>query len=173
MKSIFLVPVEHRNEKRLLVKFPYDSELIGIIKKVEGATFSATHKSWHVANNPVTLKELFRIFKGFAFVDASAVSERSSKLEKEKVGSNSRQEAVNGDQLAVTSKLATEDLQLTTEKKGEALFDPLRKGRVVLMEIVDEKKIILRFPFAKAHVAKIKTLPYYTWHKEEKHWSFP
>ena len=59
------------------------------------------------------------------------------------------------------------------KKEGEPLFNPERKGRVVLMDIIDEKKIILRFPFAKAHVAKVKTLPYYQWHKEGKYWSFP
>ena len=53
------------------------------------------------------------------------------------------------------------------------MLNPERKGRVVMMEIVDEKKIILRFPFARAHVAKVKTLPYYQWHKAEKYWSFP
>jgi integrase/recombinase XerD len=76
MKKILLKPIVHRNENRLLVKFPYDAELIAIIRKVEGATFSATHKSWHVANNPEKLKELFRVFKGFASVDTTAVFDK-------------------------------------------------------------------------------------------------
>ena len=77
MKQIQIIPVDHRGEKRLLVKFDYDAELIGIIKKVEGATFSNTHKSWHVANNPEKLKELFRVFKGLASVDTTAVFDKT------------------------------------------------------------------------------------------------
>jgi site-specific recombinase XerD len=38
---------------------------------------------------------------------------------------------------------------------------------------VDYKKIILRVPFAKEHIIKLKTIPYYYWHKEDKYWSFP
>jgi integrase/recombinase XerD len=81
MKQINLETVIHRNEKRLLVKFPYDSELIGIIKKVEVATFSATHKSWHVPNNKETLNELFRLFKEIATIDTKKVNEENSKLQ--------------------------------------------------------------------------------------------
>jgi site-specific recombinase XerD len=69
MKQIILVPVVHHDEKRLLVKFPYDSELVGIIKKIEGSTFSNTHKSWHVANNPEKLKELHTVFNGCASIE--------------------------------------------------------------------------------------------------------
>jgi integrase/recombinase XerD len=76
MKQIILVPVVHRDEKRLLVKFPYDSELVSIIRKIEGSTFSNTHKSWHVANNPEKLKELFIVFNGFASLDTTAVFDK-------------------------------------------------------------------------------------------------
>ncbi|MGD0712305.1 MAG: site-specific tyrosine recombinase/integron integrase [Bacteroidales bacterium] len=197
MKLIHLIPVNHKNEKRLLVKFPYDAELIAIIRKVEGATFSATHKSWHVANNPEKLKELFRVFKGFASVDTTAVfdkvpffteqkpvvklkagriEENNSEVRIEKLdlkkedGKGRKGEVEKGRQVDKGNGRTGET---ANEKEGEPLFDPERKGRVVMMEIVDEKKIILRFPFAKAHVAKVKTLPYYTWNKEGKYWSFP
>lgn len=73
LKTIIITPVLHRNKNRLLVKFGYDSELISLIRKVEGATFSATHKSWHVADNPENRKELPGLFKDVALVDATAV----------------------------------------------------------------------------------------------------
>lgn len=73
MKTIILKPVNHRGAERLLVSFAYDAELIALIKKVEGATFSSTLSNWHVSNNRETLKELFRIFKGIAFLDTTAI----------------------------------------------------------------------------------------------------
>jgi site-specific recombinase XerD len=47
------------------------------------------------------------------------------------------------------------------------------KPNTVIVEVVDNKKILLRFPFAKEHVARIKNIPYYYWHNEGKFWSFP
>ncbi len=206
MKQIQIIPVVHRQEKRLLVKFDYDVKLISIIKKVEGATFSITRKSWHVANNPEKLKELFRVFKGFASVDTTAVFDkipfltekkpikklapgnyednsdvRVQKSEK-KVEPESKvkveldkEEEKNKKGNLPNGEASTHQQEAVDKEKieGEPLFDPERKGRIVLMNIIDEKKIILRFPFAKAHVAKVKTLPYYQWHKAEKYWSFP
>ena len=73
MKTIILKPVNHRGAERLIVQFPYDNELIALLKKVEGATFSSTLENWHIANNRENLKELFRLFKGIAFLDTTAV----------------------------------------------------------------------------------------------------
>lgn len=81
MKNIQLIPVVHRNANRLLVKFDYDAKLIGIIKKVEGATFSYTHKSFHVPNSKVIINELFRLFNGMAFIDTSAVFDKKVETE--------------------------------------------------------------------------------------------
>jgi len=71
MKTILLKPVNHRGAERLLVIFPYDAQLISLIRNVEGVTFSSTFKSWHVPNDGQTLDELFRLFKGTAWVDCS------------------------------------------------------------------------------------------------------
>ena len=149
MKQIHLTHIEHRGEKRLLVKFPYDSKLITLIKKIEGATFSNTHKSWHVADSTGVVDELRGLFDGVAVIE-----EESSKMQ---VVSSKKDAAAVGSQQSANEKLPTPNSKLQT----------------VNIDIIDEKKIILRFPFAKEHVAKIKTLPLYYWHKEEKYWSFP
>jgi site-specific recombinase XerD len=199
MKSIQLIPLEHKGEKRMLVKFPYDLELIAIVKKVADAKWSQTHKSWHVADTPEKIKEVVNAFKGLANVDTSIANEKIPFLRdrtpvkkaevKVETGNGRQGETVNGNQLSVNGvkeKVISKQLAVgkeesskfkvsgsKLEKEGQPLFDPERKGRVVMMEIVDEKKIILRFPFARAHVAKVKTLPYYQWHKEGRYWTFP
>ncbi|MCK9612093.1 MAG: tyrosine-type recombinase/integrase [Bacteroidales bacterium] len=168
MKEIVLKPVNHRGAERLLVIFPYDKELIPLIKKVDGATFSATHKSWHVPNTMETIRELFGIFKGKAWVDTSAVFNVNP---------------FTGESQADTkTKTACMDVKLpnnktTTEGNEKSDVTPLfrykKASGSVMMEILDEKKIILKFPFAKHHVARMKMLPYYFWDKEKQHWTFP
>ncbi|HNW99490.1 MAG TPA: tyrosine-type recombinase/integrase [Bacteroidales bacterium] len=306
MKTIQLIHVEHRNEKCLLVKFPFDEELIAVVKKIKNARFSKTYKSWYVPDNKETIKELFSLFKDIAVISEQRKSDpprRSEKITDENLNNRklnsgevqglkgiqdscmrneNNSECCNDDhrdentEFDKSEKLIrrsegiienTENPKLQTSNtkfqfpvskikdefsniqklengknseccsasRGEESEDernenranpkvqnpnfkfkfsdskninenskditsenknnsetvhgdsedrsekpelkkegaPLRKGGVVLMDIIDEKKIILRFPFAKAHIAKIKTLPYYIWHKEEKYWSFP
>ena len=184
MKTIQIIPVVHRNENRLLVKFGYDSKFISLIKKVEGATFSATHKSWHIANNPENLKELFRLYKDVAAVDTTAVFGKSSKLQvtssksvgnpQSAVSSEKKKTGEMGDDVnGRKGDCITAINKIAGKKEGKLFFMQGEKSSVVSIDIIDEKKIILRFPLARAHVAKMKTLPYCYWHKEEKHWSFP
>jgi site-specific recombinase XerD len=73
MKTITIKRVTHRGDKRLLVSFDYNSELISIVRQIQGNAWSKTHNSWHVPNNPESLKEIFRVFKGKAFIDSKEV----------------------------------------------------------------------------------------------------
>ena len=181
MKQIILVPIVHRNEKRLLVKFPYNSKLVSIIRKVAGSTFSNTHKSWHVADTKENLYEILNSFKDFAEVDASLAFEKIPFLRdhtplKKSEEVNSKTEVVQQSVVLGSSQSSVDSVQssvIKSEKEGEAFFNPLRTSSIVSMDIIDEKKIILKFPFAKAHIAKIKTLPLYYWDKDNKQWTFP
>ncbi len=47
------------------------------------------------------------------------------------------------------------------------------KTITITIRVLDNKKIVLQVPYSIEHIAKIKTIPYYFWHKEEKYWSFP
>jgi integrase/recombinase XerD len=99
MKTIILKPVNHRGAERLLVIFDYDTQLIALIKQIEGATWSQTNKSWHVPDNEETLQELLRIFNGKALIDKSAVFKKdessNSKSHPAPAGSNSKSQVTN------------------------------------------------------------------------------
>jgi len=168
MKKILLIPVVHRNEKRLLVKFDYDSKLIAIIKKVEGATWSKTHRSWYVDDSPEKIREVVNVYKGLAEVDVSIAYERIPFLRDRTPLQKSKSDIVP-DIIKKSVILKNESLK----PEREPLPKPQRKSGIVSMDIIDERKIILKFPFARVHVAKMKTLPCYFWDKDKKLWRFP
>ncbi len=132
----------------MLVQFPYDMELIACIRKVKGATFSSSYKSWHVPNSNESIEELKRVFAGVAEIVEENVEREKMEFEKEEPSHDSC-------------------------GKEEPLAINRMKPTLVIIEVEDYRKIILRFPFAKEHIAKIKTLPYYYWNKNERYWSFP
>ena len=177
MKTIELKPITHRGAERLLVSFAYDTELIALIRKVKGATFSSTHKSWHVANNRDTLAELFQIFKGKAFLDTTAVfkKEVNSNSTVQNPDSNIKEtNTVFSD--SDNSKSEVTQVEVHSIKKN---FEPytendneIQKSITVQLDIIDYRKIILKFPFGKEHIAKMKTIPYYFWDKNQKCWTF-
>ncbi len=56
--------------------FDYDVELISLLKKVKGASWSNTRKSWFVEDKEGTLQELLKVFKGIAWVDYSRLKDK-------------------------------------------------------------------------------------------------
>jgi integrase/recombinase XerD len=81
-KIIEVRAIEHNKQSRLALYFPIDKELIALVKTLPDACWSQSQKCWHIANNRTNLKELFRVFKGIAYVNANALFLPKPKQEK-------------------------------------------------------------------------------------------
>ena len=173
MKNIQLIPVVHHDQKRVLVKFEYEKELHRIIKTLTSATWSKTYKSWHVADTPEKIREVINAFEGIAKVDVSVVYEKISFLRDRTALENANRKMEEEKKKAASFSIAKPPVPEPVIEEKLSWVDTRKKSRVVTMQIVDEKKIILNFPFAKEHVAKMKTLPLYLWNAKEKQWTFP
>ena len=68
MKKIVLKKLIHRNLNHIALYFDFDSQLQQIAKNL-GCTWSNTHKCWYINNTPANLKELYRIYKGVAYIN--------------------------------------------------------------------------------------------------------
>ena len=66
----------HKGQRCIALDFPYDTALIAAAKEA-GAKWSATERCWHVPNGPEHIKTLFRVFKGKAWVDSTALSTKA------------------------------------------------------------------------------------------------
>ncbi len=140
METIVVKRALHKGLPRLFILFDYNTELIALIKQLDGAKWSQTRKGWYVEDSEENLQRIISLFKGIADINTAEVIVKEEK-----------------------NYAITEPKPVVIEEK---------KPNTVSIEVIDYKKIILRFPFAKEHIAKIKTIPYYFWHKEEKYWSF-
>ena len=76
MKTLTLDITDHRGKQALLLKFPYDNELINLVKQLAGATWSRTHDTWYVTYSIQVLHEIKKLFEGFAIIDASILKEK-------------------------------------------------------------------------------------------------
>ncbi len=53
MQQILYLPIQHKNEKRILVKFNYNASLITKLKQTTDAKWSTTLKAWHIADTEI------------------------------------------------------------------------------------------------------------------------
>ncbi|MFN7372129.1 MAG: phage integrase N-terminal SAM-like domain-containing protein [Cyclobacteriaceae bacterium] len=73
MITIKVEKLFHRNEPRLALRFPKDAALQQVVRTLPDARFSATHRCWYINNRPNRVTELFKLFKGKAYLDVTAL----------------------------------------------------------------------------------------------------
>ena len=75
MKNVIVERVIHDGESRVALRFPYDTELISVVKGFPGARWSATMKYWHIPDNPGIVSKLEELLKGKAILDYSVLEQ--------------------------------------------------------------------------------------------------
>jgi integrase/recombinase XerD len=73
MKNIIIERVIREGENRIALRFPYDQELNGVVKKLPDAQWSSDMKYWHISESSDIVSVLLRTFQGKADVDYSAL----------------------------------------------------------------------------------------------------
>lgn len=71
MKNVIVERVIHDGENRIAIKFPYDTELIALVKGFPGARWSNKMKCWHVPVNPVMVSIIEEALKDKAILHFS------------------------------------------------------------------------------------------------------
>jgi site-specific recombinase XerD len=84
-KTIEVKRLFHRNTHCLGLWFDYNPVLIQAVKTLK-ARWSQSHNCWYVSEEDVPLNQLFKTFKGKAWVDASALYGGNTPQAKEKSG---------------------------------------------------------------------------------------
>jgi integrase/recombinase XerD len=69
-KLIKLSNFIYEGKEHIKIQFPYDEELIGIVKLISGRKWSNENKCWHLENNPENLENTLSILKEVAIIDA-------------------------------------------------------------------------------------------------------
>ncbi len=143
MKTIILKPVNHRGAERMLVQFPFDNELIACIRKVQGATFSASYKSWHVPNSSETMDDLKRVFAGVALIEVPGVQTGHTSDEKNDVLSGEQKmEDRPGNSLIDESQ---ESIVLTQIMKFTRWMEQKRYSASTIKTYTDALRVFFRF----------------------------
>ena len=85
MKNVIVERVIHDGESRVALRFPYDAELIALVKVLPDAKWSRTMNCWHLPDNPDGWGKIVSALGDKANLDASAISIRPEDAVNEKV----------------------------------------------------------------------------------------
>lgn len=73
MKTIVAAKVKHDGVARVTLRFPFDGELVKILRTLPDARWSARMQAWHIPDDDYVITRLIDAFQGEAFIDYSSI----------------------------------------------------------------------------------------------------
>ncbi|MEO7082224.1 MAG: phage integrase N-terminal SAM-like domain-containing protein, partial [Flavobacteriales bacterium] len=142
-KTLNLEALDHNGQRRIALRFPYDTELIAIAKTI-GAQWSKSKKCWHVENGSVSMKAIFAAYKGLAWVNADALFNKTAGAQRPPIKPAASASAGNVPKITEVplSLVQTEALQRMQQKLEIARYSP----RTIDTYLSATKKFFLHFP---------------------------
>jgi len=114
MKNIVAKRVIHKGMDRVLLRFPYDAELIKITRGLPDPKWSSQMKCWHIRNSTDIITQLLKAFDGKANVDYGALKRNLA----EKVRAK-REEDKGKDPLNEKKKVDKNPSSLSNKARGD------------------------------------------------------
>lgn len=147
-KTLTLEALDHNGQRRIALRFPYDSELIATAKSI-GAQWSNSNKCWHVANGSTSMKAIFAAFKGQAWVNADALFVRQVNAPRASVTppASVPPHRSTPSPAAPLAPVQSEALRLMQQKLEIARYSP----RTIRVYLSAAKQLFLRFPGKHPH----------------------
>ncbi|MGB3524346.1 MAG: site-specific tyrosine recombinase/integron integrase [Flavobacteriales bacterium] len=142
-KTLNLEALDRNGQRRIALRFPYDSELIAIAKRI-GAQWSRSNKCWHVENGSASMKAIFAAYKGHAWVNAEALFHKAGPVQQAPVKAVPKWQSSNPEptpEMPVSPEM-TEALQRMRQKLEIARYS----SRTIETYLNATKKFFLHFP---------------------------
>lgn len=140
----------HRDQTRIKVDFPYNQQLVVLLRQIEDARWSRTHKAWHIPYNTVSFQKLKLLFPELIITE----SEKS---------------VVVSPTLQTVAPIEPTPLQ---QNLSNSFHQNLPQTTSVLIEVIG-RKIILKLPKNEIDIKFILTLRFAKWEKEQRTWVIP
>ena len=115
MKNVTAERIIHDGGNRVALRFPYDNELISIVKRLPDARWSNRMKCWHIAESTDVITMLLEAFHRKAYIDYSAIKFNMAetirmKRDKERKNIQGRGDNLSYSDLPALSKMGEADI---------------------------------------------------------------
>lgn len=142
--KIILNNDSHRGKEVVTLKFDYDRELIGEVKKLKGSKWSQSKKCWYIQVGDFKLGQVFGILKEKAFIDYSGIKQKQPA-------------DVNAESISTTEEIFKQEKE--TKRDNEVAVNCNER----------ENTLYIRLPFKLKE--SFKKLEGTWWHPKKKQWS--
>jgi integrase/recombinase XerD len=137
--------INHREEKRIKVDFPYNQQIALTIKQIPDARWSKTHRAWHIPDDAAAWQKLKTLFPEIVF-----------------------DEIINPEKPTNSENIITK----TPENQDITSSTVSHDKTKIYVEVIG-RKILVKMPKNDADVKFLLTLRFSRWEKAQFLWNIP
>jgi len=145
--------IRHRDQNRIKVDFPYNNALVILLRQIDDARWSKTHKAWHIPYNTAAFEKLKSLFPELNIQSAPP--------------QNPKPENVPAKEKEVNFEIPIPEIV-----QNVMVNQNLPQSTSVLIEVIG-RKIVLKMPKNDLDVKFILTFRFSKWDKENRVWVIP
>lgn len=75
IKTVELSHLFHRGKNQISIGFEYDTDLLNLVRRIEGSLWSQSNKCWYIRNNEENLDKVLTVFNGNARIEMQGFSD--------------------------------------------------------------------------------------------------
>ncbi len=157
--------INHKNQSRIKVDFPYNQEIVRIFRQIKDARWSRTQGAWHIPDDAEAINQLKELFP-------TIILEESILNDTPKVLKHSGEEIISKTLLNDTSK-ASPHVGVEIIPPKILIEKPVFQDKTKICVQVIGRKILVKMPKNDTDVKFLLTLRFSRWEKDQFLWSIP
>ena len=158
--------ITHRNETRIRVDFPYNAEMVSLLRQISDARWSKTMGAWHIPYTSEAFEQLKELFPELT-INYSHKQLPGSDLS---VPDKPQIAEMSGRDISLPDKLQLIENTQITKMTGHDLT--VQKRNTISIDITD-KNIFIRMPKNEADIQYVRSFKYAQWDMHHFCWTMP
>ena len=154
--------INHKNQSRIKVDFPYNQEIVRIFRQIKDARWSRTQGAWHIPDNAEAINQLKELFP-------TIILEESILGDNQTASQHSGVANIDKKPSDITPKPTQNSIEASIATISKPAFQDKTK---IYVEVIG-RKILVKIPKNDIDVKFLLTLRFSRWEKDQFLWSIP
>ena len=154
--------INHKNQSRIKVDFPYNQEIVRIFRQIKDARWSRTQGAWHIPDNAEAINQLKELFP-------TIILEESILGDNQTASQHSGVANIDKKPSDITPKPTQNSIEASIATISKPAFQDKTK---IYVEVIS-RKILVKMPKNDIDVKFLLTLRFSRWEKDQFLWSIP
>ena len=164
--------IVHNGATRIKVEFPFNKEIISVLRQIPDAKWSATKKTWHIPYTTSAFSDLKKLFPEIEYPEIKQIPILQNSIDNEFQKENQTEEVETQTNKKETQTNKIETQTNKKETQSIASLQEIWNKNEITIDVIG-RKILLKMPKQDTDVHFVQSLKFSRWNNAQFRWIIP